>query len=104
MVWEKRGNRQYLYRSFRDKDGRVRRQYLGRGGAADAAAAKVQQQRAADRQAKDALLRLRQMQAGLDAQASELDNAVRRLMAVELLAAGFHLHAGSEWRQIRDKR
>ena len=51
---------------------------------------------------KSKLAALRQTRAASDARASELDIAVRELMRAELMAAGFRLHAGSEWRHKRD--
>ena len=95
MAWETRDGRQYLYQSFRDPmTGKVRRRYLGRGYAAVMLATRLKErrQKRAFRRAQAALERQR------EASLLELDRLVWDLMAAELLAAGFHQHAGI-WRR-----
>ena len=95
MAWEIRDGRHYLYQSYRDPTtGNVRRRYLGRGSAAVLLATKLKERREgrASHQAQTA--QERQREASLGA----LDVMVRDLMGADLLAAGFHQHAGT-WRR-----
>ena len=102
MSWESRGNRQYLYRSFRDESGKVKRQYIGGGSTGVLAAVQMKEQ--AEQRVKD-----REIAAGLQAKHAELsmsvkniEDVLRLLMESQLLAAGFHQH-GVEWRLRRVK-
>ena len=103
MAWEnrRRGNRRYYYRSRR-VDGRVVKEYVGRGPAAELAAeqdadarAKRDAQRTAERghrhQHEAAVNRLAGFAEWCD-----------MLVAGALLVAGLHNHRG-EWRRRRSK-
>jgi hypothetical protein len=103
MAWEKRGGRQYLYRTYRDEHGRCRRQYLGRGAKAQAASAQADQARAASRQDRQRLRAAENAHSAMDAQLAELDQGVRVLLDTELVLAGFYDHAGV-WRKKGDAR
>ena len=102
MAWETRNGRRYFYRTFRRPGGGVGREYLGAGAKAEAAAAKIEKARAAERQAGALATQMATEQAGLNAQAAELDHGIRGLLSSELLAAGYYNHAGS-WRRKREK-
>ena len=100
MGWETRGSRQYMYQSFRDRNGQVRRRYLGRGSAAIRAAA--QQQQLEEQAAADAkvVVKAQSQQAALEQALGELDGGIALLLEAELLASGYHKHLGT-WRKRR---
>jgi hypothetical protein len=104
MGWERRGNTgtAYYYRSRRAADGRVVKEYVGRGERAIKAAEEVacrESERESDRQAvQDLSARL----ASLDRLTEELDRAVRLLLEAYLLASGYH--RGRNYDSWRKKR
>ena len=100
MGWEQRRSRSYYYRSVRS-EGRVTKEYLGSGPAADMAAtidARQREQRTARRR-RAAEERARW--ADLERPTSELDDLADRLAAAALLLAGYHRHDRGEWRRRR---
>jgi len=104
MAWEKRrrGNRRYYYRS-RGVEGRVVKEYVGRGQAAEFAA-----KQDAEARAKREALRSVERQARQQDEdaADQLDGFAKwceLLLAGTLLAAGHHRHRG-EWRKRRKRR
>ena len=103
MAWEQRSGRSYMYRVFRDDAGKVQRKYLGNGPAAVMEAARLQDRKqriAADRHQ---LSQLQAQQSQLTVALQEFDEGVQMLIEAELLARGFHKHAGT-WRFTREKR
>jgi hypothetical protein len=101
MAWENRGARQYWYRSIRSHDGGVRKEYLGRGPAA-VAAAKRQAEAQVKRQADaDAAAAMAAESEPLDRLAVDLDAGVEALVEASLRVEGFHDHKGT-WRKRRD--
>jgi hypothetical protein len=97
MGWE----RGYYYR-VRKVNGRVVRKYVGRGAAAELAAAldgleREQRRRVATEQRREADS-LAALDAALRAVAAATDRAVR----ATLLAAGYRRHHRSEWRRCRE--
>lgn len=104
MAFETRkaGGTRYLYLSRRDPlTGRVRKEYVGTGPRADAAA-----QALAARRQRRADERLAVERAGaelrtVDALMAELDEAATLLMEAALLAAGFHRPNHGVWRKRR---
>lgn len=104
MAFETRkaGGTRYFYLSRRDPlTGRVRKEYLGTGPKADAAAqalAACRQQRADERRAIE---RLGAELRSADALTAELDEAATLVMEAALLSAGFHRANYSKWRKRR---
>ncbi len=101
MAWESRGPNKYFYRSYR-QDGRVKKQYLGRGpGAATAELdmALRKRRRDLDRFAlADLRARVDQMNRLIDQQQS----VTRDVLHAALVAAGFH-RPNRQWRLRRDR-
>jgi hypothetical protein len=102
MGWERRGNAGYFfYRSRRDAEGRIVKEYVGRGPAATLAAAAVARSKAqtdADRQAvQHEVVRLDAM----TRVTGELDAGVGLLLDATLLANGFHRWNHGPWRRKR---
>ena len=99
MAWETRRGRKYAYQSYRDRLGKVRRRYLGRGPAAVLLATRLLERR----QARAARRALAVQEQRRDASLVAMDDMVRDLMAAQLLTTGFHQHAGI-WRRRRIPR
>jgi hypothetical protein len=99
MGWDKG---RYYTRS-RKVNGRVVREYVGKGRVAELAAqtdALVREQRRLDalaRRGEKADL------AALDAELKALSEATDRLARAALVAAGFHQHKRGEWRRKREQ-
>lgn len=102
MAWEKRGNRKYYYRKIRE-DGRVRSIYWGRGDNANFMAERV---------AGDPLGRLLAAQLdhahraeaeGILSAIETLEEHLRHVTGLALIAAGFHQHKG-QWRKQHEKK
>src|SRR5262245_60242695 len=94
MPWVRRGKKDYYYRTRR-RDGRVLREYHGSGAEARLAAA-LDDQRRVETEAR------RQEQAqweATDAPVQALDELAVLLMRSALVVAGYHQHAGGEWRR-----
>ena len=100
MAWESRGGRKYLYRSVRCADGRVRKEYLGRGAAAIEAERKRAESRAAREAEATEALELAAALGPLDGLAEELDEGVDEIIKAVLEQKGFRCHRGT-WRRQR---
>lgn len=103
MAWEKRGRNGQLWYYYRSKRiaGVVRKEYLGRGAAAEAAAVEDLANRAARiaRQIEKCQTALAQeVSCSL---ISELDFQVESLLRAALVRAGYRRHKRSEWRRRR---
>jgi hypothetical protein len=102
MAWEERehGGRYYT-RSYRDKDGRVRREYIGAGElariAAEADTIRCSAQEGERERQRAEVERLE----GLAATLAEIDEAAEVLARAALVASGYHRHKG-EWRRARN--
>ena len=99
-MWARRGRREYYYRSVRLPDGRIGKQYVGRGPLAEQAAkadAEARARREADRAEAS---RVQSVLEPLDALVAELDKGVNLLATATLLAGGLHQHKGT-WRRRR---
>jgi hypothetical protein len=99
MGWEQRGRHRYFY-VVRRLNGRVRKEYMGRGPAAVAAAEQVavrKADRAAEQERRESELVLADQVAAIGAEANTLLEAA-------LLAAGFHRPQRKPWRKRRSRR
>jgi hypothetical protein len=99
MAWDSRG---YYYRG-KKVSGEVRREYVGRGPAAQACAEldRLEREgRQADREAQDAE---RAALEALDEPMNELNDLADLVARAALLAAGYHQHHRGEWRKRRGK-
>ena len=95
MAWEKRGQHLYYYRVHR-RNGRVVKEYLGRGPAAVAAA-----QQDAARQAERAA---RQLDLAVTEQIMAAGKEADALVDAALLAAGYHRPQRKAWRKRKSRR
>jgi hypothetical protein len=101
MGWERRRGARYFYRHVR-VGGRPRRDYYGRGPAAELAARLMAEARLA-READAAALRDRARALGpVDRALDELDAPCRRLIEAALGAAGY-ARRHYEWKRIHDR-
>jgi hypothetical protein len=102
-MWDHRPNsRKYFYLSRRE--GRsVRRIYFGPDDEVTRQIAALQEQRQAEREADRVawLELLRQLQAA-DVQLTDLKKSLGTLVKACLIQEGFHQHARSHWRKIRN--
>jgi len=103
MAWEPRHGHEYLYRSYRDATGQVRRQYLGRGSAAAVAAAEMEHARKQADAASKTLAQLEADEARHQAIVQEFDAGIDTLLEAELRCRGCYCHAGT-WRKRRETR
>ncbi len=101
MAWETRRGNRYYYRSRRLMDGRVRKEYVGTGLVAMAAAKADEDARETKQQECDMIRQIDAEVRPLQDLMNSLDEGVRLLMAGTLLAAGHHNHRG-HWRKRRD--
>ncbi len=94
MAYEQRGSKVYYYRA-KKRNGRVVREYYGRGPRAQQAAAEDAAKRLAreKEQAHKAQLKT------LDTQVAQLDTIITLLSHVHMIDAGFYLHHRGEWRR-----
>jgi hypothetical protein len=103
MGWEYRGRRQYYYRPRR-RDGRVVREYLGRG-TIGAAAARLDAEARARREAEArALASLRVRLEGPQAALDRFDRVCVMMLDAALLAAGYRRLPRRPWRKRRTRR
>jgi hypothetical protein len=101
MAWEgrKRGGRYYT-RSVRH-GGRVERQYLGRGPAAERAAAFDALAQARREQEREVWREEQAHHEALDRSVADFCAAVELLVCALLVLAGYHRHDRGEWRRRR---
>ena len=103
MAWESRNDRGRYYTRSRRVDGRVVREYVGKGRAGEIAAGLDAEARALRAAEAEALREYRRRLEPLDRLTAELAAACELLTGATLVAAGFHRHGG-EWRRRRDAR
>jgi hypothetical protein len=103
MAWETRhDNRQrYYYRSRRTADGKVEKQYLGKGRTAELAAASDQKAQAERKAALAAWREQKREQDAIDAALKDFCEECSVMLEAALVAAGYYLHRG-EWRRRSD--
>lgn len=106
MAWERRRNgRLYYYRCWRDPTtGRVRKQYVGTGPAAEAAAKDDGDRRAARAAKQQAMKDQRQLDMALSEQVMQVIKEAEALTEAALLVAGFHRPQRKPWRKRRSWR
>jgi hypothetical protein len=101
MAWESRGGAGRYYTRSRRENGRVVREYCGAGPPGELAARWDEQER------KRIEIEHQLWQTGKkaieqpDEQVDGLEEMARRLICLELQAAGFHQHHRGEWRKKR---
>jgi len=103
MTWERRNLREtrpYYYRARR-VDGKVLKEYFGRGEKAAAAAAADAKALAERKLHRDRIKQLERVIIPLEKRLRELDEAVILLAHAVLLSAGFH-QVNYQWRLHRD--
>src|SRR5262249_49024270 len=101
MSWETRGAKgvKYYYRSRRDANGRVVKEYLGRGEKARAAAKADCERRAQEQSVDQALHEVKGILTAVDRRTAVLDTAAQLLLEATLLCEGFHRHNYKRWRK-----
>jgi hypothetical protein len=100
MGWEVRGNRRFYYTSI-TSGGRSTKRYLGRGEAAELAAAAVEQRKAERTQQAGQACQERERHAATEGPLAELCDKADALLAAALTAAGYHRPARGPWRRKR---
>ena len=104
MAWEMRGRSGPYYTRSRRVQGRVVREYIGRGRVAELAAQLDALERE-ERQLRCRQLALeRERLRGFDAALDGLCEATDLLVAAVLVQAGYHRHNRGEWRRRRERR
>ena len=101
MAWETRGGRGHYYTRSRRVGGRILREYLGSGPAAEVAGELGALERAARAAAAAAWRAERARLEELDAAVAAFDRAAEALASAALLAAGYRRHHRGEWRRRR---
>ena len=99
MAWERRGRRRYYTRSRRE-NGRIVREYVGRGLVGETAALEDEQAREERRATREAQLAEQEAANAAAAALAALDEAIRHSARRTLEAEGFHEHRGV-WRRRR---
>jgi len=97
MAWEKRAGQYFYYRS-RKKQGRVVREYLGRGARAVKAAAEDTERQAVRNEERIE----RKAWEALDSQVATLDQLMTLLSQTLLVDGGWYRHNRGEWRRRRN--
>jgi len=102
MAWETRarGGRYYT-RSIR-RHGRVHREYVGTGPAAELIAQLDADDRADRHRDRRDVAQHRAASEAVEAAVDDLDAFVEMVVRLELVCAGFHRHHRGDWRKRRD--
>jgi hypothetical protein len=103
MAWERRGESLFFYQSRRTPDGKVIKEFVGRGDRAASAAAAVENATARRQADAQAIQEEQARLAGPDAVTEELVAVADLLMEATLLATGFHRWNYGRWRKKRDQ-
>ena len=99
MAWEERQNgRKYFYLCRRLPDGRVHKQYLGRGLRAEVESMRLEQK--ARKKQQDS--KLKAALAELESMAEDYASSTRLLFEAQLHAAGYHNPQSRGWRKQRN--
>jgi hypothetical protein len=103
MAWERRGNARYFYVTRRAADGRVVKEYLGRGRRAQQAARVAAAARLRAEQARRALAAEEVRLAEAAGVTDEVFEAIQVLTEAVLLADHCHRPNYGPWRRRRDQ-
>jgi hypothetical protein len=98
MSWRSVGSGRYYQRSYRDADGRVRSQYIGRGPLAEAVASLDARERERRIEGRERTNALREGIAALEKPVVEYSDGVDQLFAAWMRLTGWHRHRGA-WRR-----
>ncbi len=101
MSWESRGGKGRYYTRSRKVNGRVVREYLGSGPAAEAAAREDALERDRREAERAAFLDERAELDDIDATLDELNDLAELVARAALAAPGYRLHKRGEWRKRR---
>ena len=101
MSWETRGRGERYYTRSRRENGRVVREYVGRGPVAELAAEHDARCRLERDEARRHRTERHAADAELDRAVAEADEVGELLARLALVASGYHRHHGGEWRRRR---
>jgi hypothetical protein len=104
MAWETRNGKGRYYTRTRREGGRVVREYVGTGPAAEAAAALDERRRAGRRAQAEARKAEEASWRDAEAPLRQLEVVTKVLMAAALIVAGFRQHDRGAWRRRREGR
>jgi hypothetical protein len=104
MAWETRNGKGRYYTRTRREGGRVVREYVGTGPAAEAAAALDERRRAERRAQAEARKAEEASWRAAGAPLRQLEGVTKALMAAALIVAGFRQHDRGAWRRRREGR
>ena len=99
MAWESRGNGRYFYIPRRAADGRVVKEYLGRGHRAHQAARAAAEARRRAEEERQALADEKARLAEIDGVTGEVLDAIQLLTEAIFLANNFHRKNYGPWRR-----
>ena len=103
MAWETRNGKGRYYTRSRRIDGRIKREYVGTGEAADLAVELDAIRREHRRVEAVAWRELRAKIEGLDNELASFFGVVDEQVRATLATEGYHQHKRGEWRRKRDK-
>jgi hypothetical protein len=101
VAWETRARGGRYYTRSTRRNGRIYRQYVGTGPAAEFAALVDEQCRSDHAASRNQGMAVRQQFEELDRALSELDTVVEASARLALICSGFHQHHRGEWRRRR---
>jgi hypothetical protein len=104
MAWERRRHRLFYYRCYRDYTGRVRKQYIGSGPAAEEVARRDAAERAERAARRQAERELRQQFAAASGMLAAFGRDCDDLARSALAEAGLYQHHRGEWRRYGERR
>lgn len=100
MSWERRGRRRYYFRA-RKVQGKVVKQYVGRGPKAETTAAEDARERAKREAIRCSAAEEQQRHEALEELVGNLSRQTEKMLNAALVAAGYYQHNRSEWRRRR---
>ena len=98
MHYAHQGSRRYLYQSYRDAEGNVRRRYLGTGAVAEYCLLEYQTRKAEEAERREQLQQLLDEVGQTQREARDFAQWVELLTRSGLVQAGYYLHYRSQWR------